>query len=115
MLTGSLRTQDHGLAHQVFNHRLHLSVVEEIAHSQPTAHLRDLNCISSPPAGVFEGSVSLIDKEALRLKVSGCSVSAVHLRIHMTVDQEEIFPAIIVEVDEGVTPAHIAFRAAGNA
>src|SRR5260370_34238439 len=115
ILRASCRPQNQRRAPQISNPRLHPSVVEEIAHSQSTAYLRDLNCVSSQPAGVFESSVSLIDKEALRLKVSGCSVSTVHLRIHMSVDQEKILPAIIVEVDESVTPADIALRAPGNA
>src|SRR5271169_3759641 len=115
VLWASFGTQNHGLAHQIFNHGLHLSVVEKVAHSKPAADLRDLNRLSSQPAGIPEGSVPLIDKEKFWLQVSGGQVRAVHLRIHVPVDQEEILPAIVVEIDKGVAPAYIALRASRNA
>src|SRR5216684_159912 len=39
ILRASFRTKNHGRAHQIFNHGLHLSVVEKIAHRQSAAHL----------------------------------------------------------------------------
>src|SRR5258708_37211588 len=115
ILRASFGTQNHGLAHQVFNHRFHLAIVEKIAHGKPAAHLRHLKRVSSQLARVFEGSVSLIDEQNLRLQVSGGRVSAIHLRIHVSVDQEEVLPAVVVEVGEGVAPAHIALRPAAHA
>src|SRR6202795_5251445 len=115
VLRASFGTQDHGRAYQVFNDGFHSSIVEEIADREPTAHLRDLNRVSNQLAGISESSVLLIDEQKLRLQVSGRSLNTIHLRIHMSVDQKEIHPAIVVEVDKGVAPAHIALCAPGNA
>ncbi len=115
VLRAAFGTQNHRLAHQVFNHRLHFSVVEKIAHRQSAAHLRNLKRVANQLADVPESSVSLIDEQKLRLQVAGGPVRAVHLRIHVSVDQKEILPAIIVEVDKSVAPAHVALRAPGNA
>src|ERR1700757_2762642 len=114
VLRASLGTQNHRLAHQVFNHRLHLAVVEKIAHCEAAAHLRDLKRVSSQLADIPEGSVPLVDEQEFRLHVFGGSVRAVHLGIHVPVDQEEILPAVVVEVDKSVSPPHIALRASGN-
>ena len=67
ILRAAFRTQDHGLADQIFNDCLHLSVIEQITNGKAAAHLRDLNRISGQPAGILESSVSLIDEQALRL------------------------------------------------
>src|ERR1035438_8652978 len=100
-------SQDHRLAHQVFDHRFHSSVVEEITHSKAAAHLRNLNRGASLPADVLECSVALIHEQTFRLEKFGRHMSTVHLWIHMPVDQKEILPTIIVEIDKGLSPAHI--------
>src|ERR1700722_8643714 len=115
VLRASFGAENHWLANQIFNHRLHLSVVEKIAHGQSATYLRELNRVANQLAGAPEGAVSLIDKQKLRLQVPGGRVSAVHLRIYVSVHQKEIFPAVVGKIDESVTPAHISLRAPGNA
>src|SRR5216684_262245 len=104
----AFRTENHRLAHQVFNHRLHPSVVEKVAYSKAAAHLRNLNGFSNQLAGVPERAVMLIDKQELWLQVSRGRMGAVYLRIYVAIDQEKILPTIVGEVDESVSPAHIA-------
>src|SRR6478735_2746697 len=114
VLRTTFGTQNHRLAHQVFNYYFDPSIVEEIAHSNSAAHLLNLQRRSDLSADIPERSVALVQKKQLWLKISGRPMGAVHLRIHVPVDQEEILPAVIGEIDKGITPAHIALRAPGN-
>ena len=42
VLRAALRPQDHRLANKIFDDSFHPSIIEEIAHREPAAHLRDL-------------------------------------------------------------------------
>src|SRR5271170_8449913 len=110
----ALGTQNHWPAYQILNHRFELAIVEEVAHGHSTAHLRNLERSPCQLTDVLESSITLIQKQQLRLKVRDLGTSVVHLWIHVSVDQEKILPSIVFEIDEGVSPPHIPSRAIRN-
>ena len=104
----TLWAQNHWLAHQVFNYRLQLAVVEEVGNCHSPADLRNLNRGSRLRTDVLEGSVSLIEEEQLRLTVPKLRVNAVNLWIDVSVDQENVLPSVIIKIHKRVSPSHIS-------
>ncbi len=99
---------------QILHHRFELAIVEEVAHCQSAADLRNLDGRSSQLANVGKRSIPLIQKQQLGLKVLEPGMKAVDLGIYMSVDQEKILPAIVVEIDKRISPPHIASGALRN-
>ena len=99
-------TKDHWLALQVFDHDIEASVVEEIADSQSAAYLRNSECRSHPPADIAKGAVVLIEEEKLWLPIPSSNILGIHLGIYVSVHNNQIGPAIIVEVEESIAPTN---------
>ena len=110
----TLGTQNHWPAYQILSHRFELAVVEEVAHCHSTADLRNLDGSPGQLTDVLESSIALIQKQQLWFKIGDFGMDAVHLWIHMSVDQEKILPAIVIEVDQDISPPHIPSCALGN-
>ena len=110
----ALGTQNHRPAYQILHHRFELAIVEEVAHCQSTADLRNLDGRSGQLADVGKPSIPLIQKQQLGLKVLEPGMKAVDLGIYMSVDQEKILPAIVVEIDKRISPPHISSGALRN-
>src|SRR5437588_10082726 len=91
----------------MLNHRFELAIIEEVANGQSTAHLRNLDCSPCLLADVLESSMALVRKQQLGLKIPDVGLNAVHLWIHMSVDQEDIGPSILVKIDKGISPPHV--------
>ena len=99
---------------QILHHRFELAIVEEVAHCRSAADLRNLDGRPSQLANVSKRSIPLIQKQQLGLKVLEPGMKAVDLGIYMSVDQEKILPAIVVEIDKRISPPHIASGALRN-
>ena len=50
----------------------------------------------------------LVQKQKFRLEIFRSAMSAVHLRIYVAIDQEEILPAVVIEINKGIAPTDIA-------
>src|SRR5207302_11381686 len=103
----TLGTQNHGLANQILNHRFDLAIIEEVAYRHSTAHLRNLDGGPSQRTDVLESSIMLVQEQQLWFRVGDLRMEAVHLGIHMSVNQKEILPTINPEIDKRISPTHI--------
>ena len=84
------------------------STLPLLAISPNAAPRRDFSGMSARPAGLrnfFERSVAQIAMQKHGLGVSGASLHVVHLRIDVSVDNEQIEPAVVVHVEERCSPA----------
>src|SRR5579871_260083 len=108
------RAQNHRLSDQVFYHCLEPAIIEEIADSEPSAYLLCLHSPSNTSADVGKCSVALIQEQKLGLEIRGGSGQTIDLRIDMSVDHKEILPAIIGQINKGISPTHISLRAPCN-
>src|ERR1700761_2654663 len=114
VLCVSVRAQDHRAAFQVFNHDLEMPIVEEIAHSEPAAHLRYLHCRTTQFADIAKRSVMLIRIHQLWFSIHRACPRRSHLRIDVAVHENEVEPATVIEVEERISPADIRRSSACN-
>src|ERR1039457_1521715 len=99
---------------QILNDRFQFAIIKKIADCHSTAYLRNLDRSPRLFADVLECSIALIPEQQLWLQVSEIRMNLIHLRIDVSVDHQEVLPAIIIEVDKSVTPSHIAMRASSD-
>ena len=55
-------------------------------------------------AGVTKCSIPLVELKNLRLAVAAAGRQSVHLRIDVTGNRDQIKPAVVVEIDESISP-----------
>src|SRR5229473_530442 len=84
-----------------------LPVIPEIAHSQAARRGYCIDPWSSCRRHVRERTVAVVMIEKAWLRVPAAQVKFVHLRIDMSVGQDEIWPAVIVKVKKHGAPAQI--------
>ena len=89
--------------------------MEEIADGEAAADLGNEERGAGGGAHLAEGSVVLIEVEELRFAVGDAGLGVVDLRIDVAVDEDEVLPAGVVEVDEGVAPADVGNAGVGDA
>ena len=105
VVRAGLRTKNHGCALEVFDDQFHVAVVEEITNGEAATDLGRLYGWSCLLAEIGEGAVVLVAEEHGGLTIFDAGPCGVDLRVDVSVDEEEIDPAVVVEVDEGVAPA----------
>src|SRR5215475_15647084 len=96
--------QDHWRTHQVLDHYIHLSIVEEIANCQAARDPLFEQSWAGLITGVTERSILLVVMRKFGLTISAGGGKRINLRIHMAINGDEVEPAIIVEIDECIPP-----------
>src|ERR1700679_1562197 len=102
-----LWSRNHRTALDIFYDQFEMPIIEEVTDCQSSTCLRNLNSRSRQFAYIAKSPVMLIEKQYFRLTIFGSDVFRVHLRINMPVDQREVQPSIIVDIEKRVTPADI--------
>src|SRR5258708_27646561 len=110
-----LGAQNHRFAFQIFDHNLQAPIIEQIANCKPAAYLGNLYRRSGKLAYVTKGPVVLVEIEELRLAKFGADIFGIHLWVDMPVHDDEVCPAIVVQIEESVSPSHIRRGSAGDA
>src|SRR6185369_15852789 len=64
--------------------------------------------------GITELAVPLVHKEILWLTVAGSRWDGIYLRIHLSVNGNQIKPAIVIEIDKCGSPLHPGKRYQGD-
>src|SRR6188474_2295572 len=81
-----------------------VAVVVEIGEGGAARSLFSRNRWTKLRAHVGEAAVVKIAVDHLRFPVSGFRLQRINFRIHMAVDEEQIEPAIVVEIEESSAP-----------
>ena len=102
-------------AFEILNDSFHSAIVEKIADRHASAHLRNLDGIACFFADVLESSIAEILEEKFGLEIMQIGAHLIDLGIDMAIDDEDVLPAVVVEVDKGIAPADISARAAADA
>ena len=84
---------------------IQVPVIVEVEDDRAAACLRGRDGRPQRLADVLEPAVAEIAVHDLALLVSGFGRELLHLRIDMTVGEEQVQPAVVVEVQEGSPPA----------
>ena len=107
--------EDHGAADEVFDDEIENAAVEEIADGEASADLGDEDGFAGGGAHLAEGSVVLIDVDELWFLIGDAGLGVFDLRVDVAVDEDEVLPAGVVEIDEGVAPADVGDAGLGDA
>src|SRR6266850_8206597 len=88
----------------IIDNDIDIAVVIEVAEGTATTGLRSGCRLTQNFCDIFEFSVLQIAVNHLALFVGGLRLELVHLGIDVTVGQEEVQPAAVIQVDEATTP-----------
>src|ERR1700688_2503960 len=114
VLRATFRPQDGWLAFKIFNDHLEFAVVEEITDGYAAAYLGNFQCRTDELADVLEGAIALIEVQELGLHVLRAADNGVDLRVDVTIDLQEVQPAVIIEIEKRVAPANVFYGALGD-
>src|ERR1700688_623147 len=103
--------KNRGLPLKIFDDHLEFAVVEEIANGYAAAYLRNFQCRTGELADVLEGAIALIEVQELGLHIFRAADDGVDLRVGVTIDLQEVQPAIIVEIEKRIAPPDIFYGA----
>src|SRR2546428_699690 len=103
----SFIVQDHRCAVNIFDHNVNSPIVVEITKSSAAARLRDGNCRADEIADIPKCAVVLVQEYELPLAVLGSHLERIHLRINVTVDDEQVRPAVVIQVNAARAPTQV--------
>src|SRR5581483_11648623 len=107
-------TEDDGFALEILDDDFLRAVVKEVANCQSPAHARNFECGPDLVADIAERAVALIQEQLAGLAEDDADLGIVNLRVDVAVNGDEIEPAIVIDVVEGVAPADDVGRGAGD-
>src|SRR6266550_6314685 len=84
-----------------------LAIVPKIAYGQSSRGRRGVNPGSRRRRDVGEGGIAVVAIKEAWLLVSATQVKLVHFRIDVSVSKNEVWPAVVVEVEEHGAPAQV--------
>src|SRR6266849_6327674 len=102
--------KNHRFAVQILDHDVHTSIIEKIPEGRAAADLRHLNRRANLFADIAKRSIALVQEQELWLPVSGPHIESVHLWIDVPVDEEKVWPAVIIKVKKCRAPANVRNR-----
>lgn len=103
--------KNRGLPLKIFDDHLEFAVVEEITDRYAAAYLGNFQRRTDELADVLEGAIALIEVQELGLHVLRAGDNGVDLRVDVTIDLQEVQPAIVIEVEKRVAPADVFYGA----
>src|SRR5437660_4095839 len=103
----SIIVQDHRCAVNIFEDNVNSPIVVEITKSSAAARLRDGNCRADEIADISKCAVVLVQEYELALAVLGSHLERIHLRINVTVDDEQVRPAVVIQVNAARAPTQV--------
>ena len=101
----ALCLENHRRTGEILNDDVEPAAIEEISHSQSTAHLREPQQSRSAHLRSRMCHLAGSGIRSLGSRYAVPSFRVIDLGIDMAVDQNQIQPARIVEVEEGIAPA----------
>src|ERR1700719_2962327 len=107
----TFRPKNRGLALKIFDDHLEFAVVEEITDGNAAAYLGNFQCRTGEVADVLEGTIALIEVQELGFHIFRAADDGVDLRVDVTINLQEVQPAIIVEIEKRIAPADIFYGA----
>src|SRR5713226_2576587 len=103
----SLVVENHRQAIDVFDDHVDPSVVVEIPKSRAPAGLWDRHGRTDGIADISERAVLAVQKHKFALAILRACGQRVDLRVDVSVDDEQVRPAVVVEVDASGAPAQV--------
>src|ERR1051326_3769863 len=97
--------QNRRLSIDIVDDHIEASVAVEVADGDAARAPGLRECSARPGADSLESAVAQIMKQQSLLRVTGAPLMLVDRRIHMTIRHEEIFPTVVVIIDETCAPA----------
>src|SRR5580658_3728326 len=109
MVRGEIKvTQDRGDVTRVVDDDVHLSGVEEISEGSAACTALEENAGAGTQGNILEGTIALITIENLALAIRRAILIVINLGIDMAICDEDIGPAVVVEINEARAPANIS-------
>src|SRR5260370_24392169 len=94
---------------QMFHDHIECAAIEEVSHGQTPAALLDGQGIADLRSGFAKCAIMHIEENKLRFAIMDTKFRIVHLRVDMTIDENEVEPARVVEIDKRVSPSNVSF------